>query len=188
MEGEGWAARWRQLSEGVSTAMHDSRAAHPHPTLAEIEAEVKVQLSRLHARMLEEAAPARACPANRREHYRLRRPQAGEHNILWSGAFTGQPLGRRRRCPVPPRPTGQCARIVGSRCNHAAVGHAGSPCGPTRSPTRPPLRDLPVLWDLAFSAGDALQLPAGTCSPYLRVNSSRLATWLPFEQVAAGLA
>src|SRR4051794_27327454 len=58
MDASSWAGRWRTLSEDVLTGMQDWRTAHPRATFAEIEAEVEAQLSRLRARMLEDAALA----------------------------------------------------------------------------------------------------------------------------------
>ena len=53
-----WAGQWRLLSEEVLVGMQDWRTAHPQATFAAIEAEVETQLSRLRARMLEDAALA----------------------------------------------------------------------------------------------------------------------------------
>lgn len=58
MDESSWAGRWRTLSDDVLTGMQDWRTAHPRATFAEIEAEVETQLSRLRARMLEDAALA----------------------------------------------------------------------------------------------------------------------------------
>ena len=56
MVSEEWAHRWRALSDEVLTAMQAWRADHPRATFREIEAAVEDGISRLRARMLEEAA------------------------------------------------------------------------------------------------------------------------------------
>jgi hypothetical protein len=53
-----WGEQWRVLSEEVLGGMQDWRTAHPQATFVEIEAEVETQLSRLRARLLEDAALA----------------------------------------------------------------------------------------------------------------------------------
>lgn len=59
-ESDGWAARWRELSEQVLSEMQQWRTAHPRATLAEIEAETEAGIVRLRARMVEETAHASA--------------------------------------------------------------------------------------------------------------------------------
>jgi YgiT-type zinc finger domain-containing protein len=58
MAQDDWATRWRALSDEVLTELQDWRAAHPRATFAAIETEVESRLSRLRARMLEDAALA----------------------------------------------------------------------------------------------------------------------------------
>ena len=49
-------ARWHELSEDVITSMKEWRVQHPKATFREIEAAVDERLSRVRARMLEDAA------------------------------------------------------------------------------------------------------------------------------------
>jgi YgiT-type zinc finger domain-containing protein len=51
-------AQWEQLVTEVLTGMQEWRVAHPHATLAEIEAAVDERLDGLRARMVEDAAVA----------------------------------------------------------------------------------------------------------------------------------
>ena len=52
--------QWRALSEEVITGMKEWRLQHPRATLTEIEAALDERLTRLRARMLEDAALASA--------------------------------------------------------------------------------------------------------------------------------
>lgn len=49
-------ADWRTLTEEVLSGMREWRSAHPKASFAELEVAVEERLSRLRARMLEEAA------------------------------------------------------------------------------------------------------------------------------------
>jgi hypothetical protein len=89
---DGWAARWRELSEGALDEMQAWRAAHPRATFREIEDAVEERIARLRARMLEDTA--HASPARE-----------------WATA----PPGERPACPECGRPLdarGQATRTV----------------------------------------------------------------------------
>jgi predicted RNA-binding Zn-ribbon protein involved in translation (DUF1610 family) len=118
MAQEGWGERWRALSEEVLTGMQEWRAAHPRATFAEIEGEVEAHLSRLRARLLEDAALAsRAAEVAAQE--------GAERSVC---PDCGQPLqarGRRTRTVT----------VRGDQAVHLARSYAVCPaCGTGRFP------------------------------------------------------
>ena len=58
MNAEEMSQQWQQSSQQASQTIAQWRAAHPEATLAEIEASVDEQMSRLRAGMIEEVAQA----------------------------------------------------------------------------------------------------------------------------------
>src|SRR5205807_7802304 len=60
MQPEDLQKRWEEQGADIFAAVAQWRAAHPKATLAEIEQAVDVQMHRLRARMIEQAAQASA--------------------------------------------------------------------------------------------------------------------------------
>lgn len=60
MATEDWTERWQALSTAVLAEVQAWRAAHPKATFREIETAVEARISRLRARLLEDAAQASA--------------------------------------------------------------------------------------------------------------------------------
>ncbi len=78
-----WSAeteeRWRELAEEAMAGMRDWRVQHPKATLVEIEAALDERLSKVRARMLEDAAQVSAAAniAQAGEQERPRCPECG---------------------------------------------------------------------------------------------------------------
>lgn len=72
-------ARWRELAEEAMAGMKEWRVQHPKATLVEIEAALDERLSKVRARMLEDAAQVSAAAdiAKAREGDRPRCPECG---------------------------------------------------------------------------------------------------------------
>jgi hypothetical protein len=88
MKPEDLQQSWNEQGEGAFTAVAQWRVAHPRATLAEIEQAVDEQITRLRARMIEQAAQASAAAAS----------EVSQGLVCEQ---CGQPLqarGRARRC------------------------------------------------------------------------------------------
>jgi RNase P subunit RPR2 len=117
---EGWSERWRAVSEDVLTGMQEWRAAHPRATFAEIEAEVEAQLSRLRARLLEDAALASRAAD-------VVAPDGAERSAC---PACGQPLQARG-------PQTRTVTVRGGQAVHLTRRYAVCPaCGTGRFPPR----------------------------------------------------